>query len=190
MVGAIPPGPSEDDSDAAYELRVSSKRREEPVLQRTARTWAVVVSSSQMTSMRIAFEGEPVRHSPELSSSVCTLRQSPSQLPSDAVARISAQATSLPFRKERYDFRLKGAAPQQHEGASRQSAYCRASGRASEELTSARPVEELAECYAPRPYCFILRQSVTVLIFRASAAWRRLPRKRSSARSIMARSCA
>jgi hypothetical protein len=44
--------------------------------------------------------------------------------------------------------------------------------------------------YAPSPYCFILRHSVTVLIFNASAAWRRFPRKRSSARSIMARSCA
>jgi hypothetical protein len=44
--------------------------------------------------------------------------------------------------------------------------------------------------YAPSPYCFILRHSVTVLIFSASAAWRRFPRKRSSARSIMARSCA
>ena len=44
--------------------------------------------------------------------------------------------------------------------------------------------------YAPTPYCFILRQSVTELIFSASAAWRRLPRKRLSARSIMTRSCA
>lgn len=44
--------------------------------------------------------------------------------------------------------------------------------------------------YATRPYCFILRQRVTVLILRASAASFRFPRKRSSARSIVARSCA
>ena len=31
--------------------------------------------------------------------------------------------------------------------------------------------------YATSPYCFILRQSVTVLIFSASAAWRRFPPK-------------
>jgi hypothetical protein len=40
-----------------------------------------------------------------------------------------------------------------------------------------------------RPYCFILRHSVTVLIFSASAALRRLPPKRSRARSIMTCSC-
>ena len=44
--------------------------------------------------------------------------------------------------------------------------------------------EENQRGYATSPYCFILRQSVTVLIFSASAAWRRLPRNRSSARSI------
>jgi len=40
-----------------------------------------------------------------------------------------------------------------------------------------------------RPYCFIFRQSVTVLILSASAAFRRLPRNLSSARSIITRSC-
>ena len=40
-----------------------------------------------------------------------------------------------------------------------------------------------------RPYCFILRQSVTVPILSASAALRRLPPNRSRARSIMTFSC-
>ncbi len=43
--------------------------------------------------------------------------------------------------------------------------------------------------YGVSLYCFILRQSVTVLIFRASAARFRLPLKRSSARRINSRSC-
>jgi len=43
--------------------------------------------------------------------------------------------------------------------------------------------------YGVRSYCFIFRQSVTVLIFRASAARFRLPLKRSSARRINSRSC-
>jgi hypothetical protein len=55
------------------------------------------------------------------------------------------------------------------------------------QVESPRPRAERR--YVPRPYCFILRQSVTVLILRASAAWRRLPRNFSRARSIMTRSC-
>ena len=43
--------------------------------------------------------------------------------------------------------------------------------------------------YGVSLYCFIFRQSVTVLIFRASAARFRLPLKRSSARRIKSRSC-
>ena len=43
--------------------------------------------------------------------------------------------------------------------------------------------------YGVSLYCFIFRQSVTVLIFRASAARFRLPLKRSSARRINSRSC-
>ena len=43
--------------------------------------------------------------------------------------------------------------------------------------------------YAVSWYCFIFRQSVTVLIFKASAARFRLPLKRSSARRIKSRSC-
>jgi hypothetical protein len=43
--------------------------------------------------------------------------------------------------------------------------------------------------YVARPYCFIFRQSVTVLIFSASGASVLFPRKCSSARSSITRSC-
>ena len=44
-------------------------------------------------------------------------------------------------------------------------------------------------CQDERPNCFIFRQSVTVLMLSASAALRRFPPNRSSARSMEARSC-
>jgi hypothetical protein len=48
---------------------------------------------------------------------------------------------------------------------------CRRGGRRE----SSFPAPGGAEIQATSPYCFILRHSVTVLIFSASAAWRRLP---------------
>ena len=47
----------------------------------------------------------------------------------------------------------------------------------------------LPSCQDERPNCFIFRQSVTVLMLSASAAWRRFPLNRSSARSMEVRSC-
>jgi len=65
----------------------------------------------------------------------------------------------------------------------------RAKGRSPTRLTRGRVSKRKAGLQDERPYCFIFRQSVTVLIFSASAARRRLPPNFSRARSIMTRSC-
>ena len=87
---------------------------------------------------------------------------------------------------------MKDSACDVNEGATK------AIGMASDPTPSSRWSRLVVSCQpftdrfgqASRPYCFILRQSVTALIFSASAVYCRRPRKCLSARAIVVRSWA